>query len=100
MKKYQDRKDKVVFPVTSSYKLDGIFAVVRDGRFVSKNGNEFVAISDMFSCFASSRSHGFEEGTEGELYCPGMIFDGLSYLTVVPFLALRKANTERLPGAQ
>ena len=71
MKKYQDRKDRIVFPVTSSYKLDGVFAVVVNGRFCSKNGNEFVAVSDL--CF----NHGFSEGTEGELYDPSLIFEDI-----------------------
>ena len=71
MKKYQDRKDKVVFPVTSSYKLDGVFAVVKNGRFCSKNDNEFAAVSD---CLAG---HGFEDGVEGELYRPLMLFEDI-----------------------
>ena len=61
MKKYQDYKHKVVFPVTASFKLDGIFCKVQGGKFMSKNGNEFTSMTHL-------DARVYEEGTEGELY--------------------------------
>ena len=69
MKKYQDRKDKIVFPVTASYKLDGVFAVVTNGKFCSRNGNEFKAVNLLIM------AERYPEGTEGELYNHRLSFE-------------------------
>ena len=71
MKKYQDRKDKVVFPVNASYKLDGVFSVVTDGKFCSKNGNEFTAINMILN------AGDYPDGTEGELYNHWLAFEDI-----------------------
>jgi len=71
MKKYQDRKDKVVFPVNASYKLDGVFSVVTDGKFCSKNGNEFTAINMILN------AGDYPDGTEGELYNHKLNFESI-----------------------
>lgn len=58
MKRYQDYKDKIQFPIIASIKLDGIFAVTRKGKYYSKNGKEFTAMG----------THNMDDGVEGELF--------------------------------
>lgn len=69
MKLYETYKNKITFPILASFKLDGIFGKIEEGKMISKNGNEFT----LFKHLASK----YPDGTEGELYCHHIHFEDI-----------------------
>ena len=66
--KWEDRKDKIQYPVFSQPKLDGIRCIVRSDGMWSRNGKRIVSAPHIFE----SMKHLFDEN-------PDLIFDGELY---------------------
>jgi DNA ligase-1 len=66
--KWEDRKDKIKYPVFSQPKLDGIRCIVRSDGMWSRNGKRIVSAPHIFE----SIKHLFDEN-------PDLIFDGELY---------------------
>jgi len=66
--KWEDRKDKIKYPVFSQPKLDGIRCIVRSDGMWSRNGKRIVSAPHIFE----SMKHLFDE-------YPDLIFDGELY---------------------
>lgn len=66
--KWEDRKDKIKYPVFSQPKLDGIRCIVKSDGMWSRNGKRIVSAPHIFE----SMKHLFDEN-------PDLIFDGELY---------------------
>ncbi len=66
--KWEDRKDKIKYPILSQPKLDGIRCIVRADGMWSRNGKQIISAPHIFRAL----EHFFEED-------PDLVFDGELY---------------------
>lgn len=67
MKLFNDYKHKIIYPVKASFKLDGVFCVIKNKKGYSKDGNVF-KVFDNFD---------YPDNTEGELYSHELCFEDI-----------------------